>query len=101
MRQLVEGSPVIARRVFETVFRRQMNSVLRPAVVGSVGLVVVHFRLRLRDNLLAGLYSFELRKRFRLKRWDPVDLLGIENGIDPMDERGSLVTVLVARRGIR
>jgi hypothetical protein len=78
-----------------------MDRVLRPAVVGSVGLIVVDFRVRLRQNLLASLHSFECGDGLRLMGRDTVDLLGIKDGIDPMDQRGSVPIVLIARHWIR
>src|SRR5690242_17288743 len=75
-----------------------MDSVVRPAVVRPVGLVVVNLRVRFRDNLFPGLHSFEFGTRFWLMRWNVVDLLGIENGIDAMDQCWSALIVLLGRR---
>ena len=61
VRQLMQRGAVVSSGVFESVFRRQMDAVLRAAVKGAIRLVVADLRAGVLQDLLARLDSLERR----------------------------------------
>ncbi len=86
VRKFVERRAVVSTGFLEGVLRRQVDTVLCPTVKRPIRLIVRDLRAGVRKNLLASLDRFKSRTRCRLERWDVIDLLCVENRVDPMNE---------------
>src|SRR3954454_14351685 len=81
----MQGRAVIAGGFFECALRRKMNAVASPAVECTVILIVRNSGSRSGENSLARFCDFELRALRQFVSGYVVDLLGVEDGIDPMN----------------
>jgi hypothetical protein len=84
--KLVKSGTVIAGRLFEGSPRRQVDTVLRAAVKGAVGLIVRDPRAGVRQDLLACLNCFEFRTLGGRVFRNTINLFRVEDRVDPMDE---------------
>src|ERR1035437_10090228 len=88
VRQFVESGAVIARCVVKQLAERKVNGIGGTRIEGAVGLIVCNFRARVPKDLLASLGGGESGMSPRLLRGNSINLFGVENGVDTMDEPG-------------
>jgi hypothetical protein len=88
MRQLVERIAVIIRRIPERVLRGQVDRICAAVVESTVALVVADLGAGVFEDLLTGFDHFPLLRLLPLVRRDSVDLLSIEDRVDPADRPG-------------
>src|SRR3984885_7735203 len=86
MCELMERRAVIAGGIFEGLLGWEMDAVLSAIVEGPVRVVMDHLRPGVPQDLLAGLHSFKGRVLFRGIGRNAIHLLGIEDGVDAMDQ---------------
>src|ERR1700733_3284564 len=86
MCELMERRAVIAGGIFEGLLGWEMDAVLSAIVEGPVRLVMDQLRPGVLQDLLAGLHSFKGRVLFRGIGRNAIHLLGIEDGVDAMDQ---------------
>ena len=91
VREFVESGSVIVGGVFESIPPGKMNRIFSAAVKGAVLLVVPELGPRGVQNRFSGLRDFPLVAGLGNVRRHSVDLLGVENGVDPADRSGVLV----------
>jgi hypothetical protein len=95
MRKFVERRSVIARRVFERLAWRQVDAVAAGTVEGAIHLVVADLRAGVGQDALTGLSRLECAVNSGLVRRDAIDLFGIEDGVDAVDQARLLTVRLV------
>src|SRR5579863_7486317 len=101
MCELMQCCPVVSSSILEDVLRRQVNAVLRPAVVCSIRLVVRDVRARVLQDLLARLNGLKGCVLLGCMRRNTLDLLSVENRVHAVDEPRFLRVRLVAIAGVR
>ena len=86
MGKFMENRAVIAGCISESLLGREMDAILSAIVEGPVYLVVDLLRPGVLHDLLTGLHSLKGSMLFRSVRRNPINLLGIEDGVDAMDQ---------------
>ena len=84
--EFVKRCAVVTRRVFEGFFRRQVNAVCGRTIERAVALVVRDFRAGVGEDTLTALNGFEFCRLPALEGWYALDLLRVEDGVNPMSE---------------
>src|SRR6266498_6087587 len=98
MGEFMQGGAVIARCVLKRLFRRQMDAVRRRSIERAVTLVVRDLRSGVWKDAFTAMSDFELGRLRPFKSGNAIDLFGIEDRIDTVDESalaffGHLTTV--------
>src|SRR6266508_3911030 len=88
MREFVEGSAVIVGCGFEGIGPGKVDRVFGSTVEGAVLLVMSNLSAGVMQNRLARFRNFPLLPVLRYVIRNPVDLLGVEHGVDPADRAG-------------
>src|SRR5579862_135389 len=101
MGKFMQGGAVIARRVLKRLFRRQMDAVRRRSIERAVTLVVRDLRSGVCKDAFTAMSDFELGRLRPFKSGNAIDLFGVEDRIDTVDESalaffGRLTTVRLA-----
>ncbi len=83
VRQFMKSSAVISSGLLESVLRREVNTVFRAIIKRAIRLIMRDLGSRVCQNLFACLDCFKLGVLGRLVCGDLVDLLAVENRINP------------------
>ena len=99
MCKFMENRAVIAGSISESLFGREMDAILSAIVECPVGLVMYHLCPGALQDLFTGLHCFKGSVLFRSVRGNSIHLLGIEDGVDAMDQvRLVSIRATVSRR---